>query len=57
MVRGEHHISVATNMRGATVLHWGVSKLSPGEWLVSNFSLTYRMQFSRDLSCSDFARV
>lgn len=34
MVRGEHHILVATNMRGATVLHWGVSKLSPGEWLV-----------------------
>lgn len=34
MVRGEHHILVATNMRGATVLHWGVSKLTPGEWLV-----------------------
>ncbi|KAL6297180.1 hypothetical protein ACE6H2_005322 [Prunus campanulata] len=33
MVRGEYHIFVATNMRGAIVLHWGVSKLSPGEWL------------------------
>lgn len=40
MVRGEYHIFVATNMRGAIVLHWGVSKLSPGEWLVSICFLT-----------------
>ncbi|XP_008219224.1 PREDICTED: alpha-glucan water dikinase 2 isoform X1 [Prunus mume] len=33
MVRGDYHIFVAMNMRGAIVLHWGVSKLSPGEWL------------------------
>lgn len=34
-VRGEYHVLVAINMKGATVLHWGVSKLSAGEWLVS----------------------
>ncbi|XXG55807.1 hypothetical protein AAC387_Pa03g3394 [Persea americana] len=32
-VRGEYHVLVAINMKGATVLHWGVSKLSAGEWL------------------------
>ncbi|CAN6584231.1 unnamed protein product [Malus baccata var. baccata] len=33
MDRGDFHILVATNMRGDTVLHWGVSKCSPGDWL------------------------
>lgn len=37
---GDYHILVATDMRGSTVLHWGVSKLSLGEWLVS-FLTTY----------------
>ncbi|XP_077218318.1 phosphoglucan, water dikinase isoform X2 [Tasmannia lanceolata] len=34
MVKDDHHILVATDMKGATMLHWGVSKLSAGEWLV-----------------------
>ncbi|KAK7858548.1 alpha-glucan water dikinase 2, partial [Quercus suber] len=35
VVWGDYHILVATNMKGSAVLHWGVSKLSPEEWLVS----------------------
>lgn len=35
MVGADYGIVVATNMKGAMVLHWGESKLSPGEWLVS----------------------
>lgn len=34
-VRGECHIVLAVNLKGATVLHWGVSNMSAGEWLVS----------------------
>ncbi|OVA15252.1 Pyruvate phosphate dikinase [Macleaya cordata] len=33
-VRGDYHLLVASNMKGAMVLHWGVSKLSSAEWLV-----------------------
>ncbi|KAF6166769.1 hypothetical protein GIB67_005645 [Kingdonia uniflora] len=33
-VRGEYHVLVAVSMKGAAVLHWGVSKVSAGEWLV-----------------------
>ncbi|XP_030934954.1 alpha-glucan water dikinase 2 isoform X1 [Quercus lobata] len=33
VVWGDYHILVATNMKGSAVLHWGVSKLSPEEWL------------------------
>lgn len=33
-VRGDCHIILAVNLKGNTVLHWGVSKVSAGEWLV-----------------------
>ncbi|KAK0576162.1 hypothetical protein LWI29_013035 [Acer saccharum] len=33
IVSSNYHILVAVNMKGATVLHWGVSKLLSGEWL------------------------
>ncbi|XP_042987360.1 alpha-glucan water dikinase 2 isoform X2 [Carya illinoinensis] len=33
VVSGDCHILVATNMKGYAVLHWGISKSSPGEWL------------------------
>ncbi|XP_010254601.1 PREDICTED: alpha-glucan water dikinase 2 isoform X2 [Nelumbo nucifera] len=33
ILRGDYHILVAVNMKGAIVLHWGVSKSSYGEWL------------------------
>lgn len=33
VVRGDYHILVAANMNGSAVLHWGISKSSPGEWL------------------------
>lgn len=36
LISGEYHIFVAANTKGVTILHWGVSKLSPGEWLVSH---------------------
>ncbi|GLT60579.1 hypothetical protein SLA2020_333400 [Shorea laevis] len=32
-VSGDYHVLVTVNMKGSTVLHWGVSKSSPGEWL------------------------
>ncbi|KAL6012657.1 hypothetical protein ACLOJK_003146 [Asimina triloba] len=35
VVGGNYHVLVATNLKGATVLHWGVSKQSASEWLVS----------------------
>ncbi|RRT79742.1 hypothetical protein B296_00024946 [Ensete ventricosum] len=31
----ESHIILAVNLKGYTVLHWGVSRTSAGEWLVS----------------------
>ncbi|KAL5705472.1 alpha-glucan, water dikinase [Ranunculus cassubicifolius] len=34
ILRGDYHILVAVNMKGATVLHWGVSRVSFAEWLV-----------------------
>ncbi|KAI8548466.1 hypothetical protein RHMOL_Rhmol07G0275800 [Rhododendron molle] len=34
IVGGDYHITVAGNTKGATVLHWGVSKSSLGEWLI-----------------------
>ncbi|KAG9440142.1 hypothetical protein H6P81_020307 [Aristolochia fimbriata] len=34
IVRGHYHLLVATSMSGAQILHWGVSRQSPGEWLV-----------------------
>ncbi|XP_027354124.1 alpha-glucan water dikinase 2 isoform X2 [Abrus precatorius] len=33
-INGDNHIFIAANTKGTTVLHWGVSKLSPSEWLV-----------------------
>ncbi|KAF8404738.1 hypothetical protein HHK36_009627 [Tetracentron sinense] len=33
IVRGDYQILVAVNMKGATVLHWGLLKLTSGEWL------------------------
>ncbi|KAJ4701488.1 Alpha-glucan water dikinase [Melia azedarach] len=33
VVSSDYHVSIAVNMKGASVLHWGVSKLYPGEWL------------------------
>ncbi|KAI9097467.1 hypothetical protein K1719_025238 [Acacia pycnantha] len=34
IVSGDYHIFVAANTKGTTILHWGVSKSSPCEWLV-----------------------
>ncbi|RZS10594.1 hypothetical protein BHM03_00041834 [Ensete ventricosum] len=34
-VSSESHIILAVNLKGYTVLHWGVSRTSAGEWLVS----------------------
>ncbi|OIW14562.1 hypothetical protein TanjilG_14948 [Lupinus angustifolius] len=34
IINGDSHIYIAANTKGTTVLHWGVSKLSPSEWLV-----------------------
>ncbi|KAJ0085761.1 hypothetical protein Patl1_08693 [Pistacia atlantica] len=33
IVCSDYHILVAVNMKGVTVLHWGLSKLSREEWL------------------------
>ncbi|KAL8154795.1 hypothetical protein AgCh_000234 [Apium graveolens] len=33
VVAGDCHVLVAGNTKGATVLHWGVSSLTPNEWL------------------------
>ncbi|KAB1200279.1 Alpha-glucan water dikinase 2 [Morella rubra] len=33
VVGGDSHILVATSMKGSVVLHWGISKSSPEEWL------------------------
>eukprot|EP00257_Ricinus_communis_P020529 XP_015579774.1 LOW QUALITY PROTEIN: alpha-glucan water dikinase 2 [Ricinus communis] len=33
VIKGDNHTLVAVNSKGTIVLHWGVSKLSPGEWL------------------------
>ncbi|RWV90031.1 hypothetical protein GW17_00047794 [Ensete ventricosum] len=33
-VSSESHIILAVNLKGYTVLHWGVSRTSAGEWLV-----------------------
>lgn len=33
VIRDEYHVLVAVNMKGDTMLHWGVSKLSAAEWL------------------------
>ncbi|KAH9746644.1 alpha-glucan water dikinase 2 [Citrus sinensis] len=32
IISSDYHILVAVNMKGAAILHWGVSKCSPGEW-------------------------
>ncbi|XP_065880880.1 retrovirus-related Pol polyprotein from transposon TNT 1-94 isoform X1 [Euphorbia lathyris] len=32
ITKNDHHILVAINTKGSTVLHWGMSKSSPGEW-------------------------
>ncbi|KAF7137206.1 hypothetical protein RHSIM_Rhsim07G0213400 [Rhododendron simsii] len=34
IIGGDYHIIIAGNTKGATVLHWGVSKSSLGEWLI-----------------------
>ncbi|KAG5541915.1 hypothetical protein RHGRI_021667 [Rhododendron griersonianum] len=34
IVGGDYHIIIAGNTKGSTVLHWGVSKSSLGEWLI-----------------------
>ncbi|KAK9163424.1 hypothetical protein Syun_004326 [Stephania yunnanensis] len=34
LYRGDRHLLIAVNMKGDTVLHWGVSQVSLGEWLV-----------------------
>lgn len=39
IVGGDYHIIIAGNTKGSTVLHWGVSKSSLGEWLVSYYVL------------------
>ncbi|RDY04427.1 Alpha-glucan water dikinase 2, partial [Mucuna pruriens] len=33
-INGDNHIFVAANTNGTTVLHWGICKFSPSEWLV-----------------------
>ncbi|KAK7410487.1 hypothetical protein VNO78_01298 [Psophocarpus tetragonolobus] len=33
-INGDNHIFIAANTKGTTVLHWGVCKFSPSEWLV-----------------------
>ncbi|XP_057975075.1 alpha-glucan water dikinase 2 isoform X2 [Malania oleifera] len=33
IVNGDLHVLVAANMKAVAVLHWGISKMSPGEWL------------------------
>ncbi|XP_064981719.1 alpha-glucan water dikinase 2 isoform X5 [Musa acuminata AAA Group] len=33
-VSSESHIILAVNLKGDTILHWGVSRTSAGEWLV-----------------------
>ncbi|KAG4392240.1 hypothetical protein AAZX31_04G094000 [Glycine max] len=33
-INGNNHIFIAANTKGTTVLHWGVCKSSPSEWLV-----------------------
>ncbi|KAH9794983.1 alpha-glucan water dikinase 2 [Citrus sinensis] len=33
IISSDYHILVAVNMKGAAILHWGISKCSPGEWL------------------------
>ncbi|KAH9794985.1 alpha-glucan water dikinase 2 [Citrus sinensis] len=35
IISSDYHILVAVNMKGAAILHWGISKCSPGEWLSS----------------------
>ncbi|XP_028802230.1 alpha-glucan water dikinase 2 isoform X2 [Neltuma alba] len=34
IINGDYHIFVASNTKGTTILHWGVSKSSPCEWSV-----------------------
>ncbi|KAF7817051.1 alpha-glucan water dikinase 2 isoform X1 [Senna tora] len=34
IISGDYHIFISSNTKGATILHWGVSKSSPCEWLV-----------------------
>ncbi|XVF64923.1 hypothetical protein PTKIN_Ptkin09bG0205500 [Pterospermum kingtungense] len=33
VITGDYHILVALNAKGTSILHWGVSKSSAGEWL------------------------
>lgn len=56
MLRGDYHMLVATGIKGPVVLHWGVSKSSPEDWLVRSllpeFSDIYKEIFWEFLESS-----
>ncbi|XP_038973622.1 alpha-glucan water dikinase 2 [Phoenix dactylifera] len=54
--RGECHIILAVNLKGATVLHWGVSKMSAGEWLVPPSEILPERSKLLDGACQTYFR-
>ncbi|KAH9794990.1 alpha-glucan water dikinase 2 [Citrus sinensis] len=49
IISSDYHILVAVNMKGAAILHWGISKCSPGEWFNIAAELTERCKGEGEL--------
>ncbi|XP_058221944.1 alpha-glucan water dikinase 2 isoform X3 [Rhododendron vialii] len=54
IVGGDYHIIVAGNTKGATVLHWGVSKSSLGEWLAPPMDIMPENSKLLDAACQTY---
>ncbi|KAA8528379.1 hypothetical protein F0562_035734 [Nyssa sinensis] len=54
VVRGDYHIVVAGNTKGATVLHWGISKSSPAEWLAPPPDMLPEKSKMLDVACQTY---
>ncbi|KAM7516914.1 hypothetical protein LguiA_006497 [Lonicera macranthoides] len=54
IVRGDYRILVAGNTKGVTVLHWGVSKSSPREWLAPPPEILPAKSKLLDVACQSY---
>ncbi|KAG8654882.1 hypothetical protein MANES_05G189000v8 [Manihot esculenta] len=56
IINSDHHVLVAINTMGAVVLHWGVSKLSPAEWLAPPSDVLPERSKLLDGACQTYFR-
>ncbi|KAK1400804.1 Alpha-glucan water dikinase 2 [Heracleum sosnowskyi] len=54
VVTGDYHVLVAANTKGSTVLHWGVSNLTPKEWLAPPKDMLPEKSKLLDAACQTY---